>query len=215
MSDVLQKAEIFQENNHGIRVSCQFNPKDFSISKRNEWERTTVKGKSTAELEFAGGEPQDITVKLLFDTTDSGKDVRDSYEALLQMAEVDTKKKNPKTQKSEPPECIFQWGKFLSFTSVITSIDENFVLFDMDGTPLRVWVTVSFKQTSAPKRGQNPTTRAEPRRVWVVHEGETLAWIAYQEYGDPAQWRHIAETNNLDNPMEIVPGQVLKLTPLP
>ncbi len=49
----------------------------------------------------------------------------------------------------------------------------------------------------------------------MVHEGQTLDWIAYQEYGDPAYWRHIAETNDLANPKDLRPGQVLKLTPLP
>ena len=209
-----QKAEIFRLSDPSKKVSCQFNPKDFSISKKIKWEAQTVKGKSSAEMEFAGGEPQDFTVKLLFDTTDTGQDVRKSYQPLLQMAEVDVTKKNQQTRKSEPPECKFQWGTFLSFTGVIISIAENFVLFKADGTPLRSWVTVSFSETAAKQKGQNPTTRSEPRKIWVVHEGETLAWIAYQEYGDPAQWRHIAETNNLDNPMEITPGQVLKLTPL-
>jgi nucleoid-associated protein YgaU len=48
-----------------------------------------------------------------------------------------------------------------------------------------------------------------------VVEGQTLDWIAYQEYGSPAAWRHIAETNSLDDPMNLTPGQILKLTPLP
>jgi nucleoid-associated protein YgaU len=97
---------------------------------------------------------------------------------------------------------------------VIVDIAQQFILFKADGTPLRAWVTVTFSETAAKKKGQNPTTRTEPRKVWVVHEGETLAWIAYQEYGDPNHWRHIAETNNLDNPMDLTPGQVLKLVPL-
>jgi nucleoid-associated protein YgaU len=48
-----------------------------------------------------------------------------------------------------------------------------------------------------------------------VSEGQTLAWIAYQEYGDSGYWRHIAETNDLADPLDLRPGQVLKLVPLP
>ena len=210
-----QKAEIFRLNDPGKRVACQFNPKDFSISKKINWVSRTVKGKTSAEMEFAGGEAQDFSVKLLFDSTDTGQDVRNSYKALLKMAEIDETKKNQSTRKSEPPECKFQWGSFLSFTGVIVDIAQQFILFKADGTPLRAWVTVTFSETAAKKKGQNPTTRTEPRKVWVVHEGETLAWIAYQEYGDPGHWRHIAETNNLDNPMDLTPGQVLKLVALP
>ena len=49
----------------------------------------------------------------------------------------------------------------------------------------------------------------------MVEEGQRLDWIAYQEYGDAARWRYIAESNNLDDPDVLQPGQILKLIPLP
>jgi nucleoid-associated protein YgaU len=49
----------------------------------------------------------------------------------------------------------------------------------------------------------------------VVKERDTLDWIAYDEYGDTAMWRFIAETNNLDNPQRLTPGQVLAIAPPP
>ena len=48
-----------------------------------------------------------------------------------------------------------------------------------------------------------------------MREGESLSWIAYKEYGDPACWRHIAETNDIEDPLHLRTGQVLKLVPLP
>jgi nucleoid-associated protein YgaU len=51
--------------------------------------------------------------------------------------------------------------------------------------------------------------------VWVVVEGQTLDWIAYQEYGSAAHWRHIADTNDLDDPRQLRSGQILNLVPLP
>ena len=132
-----QKAEIFRVSDPSKRVTCQFNPKDFTISRKILWEEHTVKGKDKPEMEFAGGEPQDLTVKLLFDTTSTGKNVRDSYSALLEMSAIDSSKKNQSTRKGEPPECKFQWGTFLSFTGVIINITENLIFFNADGTPLR------------------------------------------------------------------------------
>ena len=46
-------------------------------------------------------------------------------------------------------------------------------------------------------------------------EGQTLDWIAYQEYGDTSAWRHIAQVNNIQNPRNLKAGTVLKLVPLP
>jgi nucleoid-associated protein YgaU len=209
-----QKAEIFRVDSPGTKVVCQFNPKDFTITKSIKWAYRPIEGKDVGDVEFAGGEAQDLTVDLIFDTTDLGTSVTDKYVALLAMAEIDTSKVNTTTQKGEPPEVKFQWGTYMAFTGVIKSITQNFTLFNGEGTPLRARVKLVLSETAHPPSGQNPTTRTESRKTWVVREGETLSWIAYQEYGDAAQWRFIAEVNGLDNPLEIHPGQVLKLLPL-
>jgi nucleoid-associated protein YgaU len=210
----LQKAEIFRADDTSKKITCQFNPKDFSITRSIKWVYREKKGKDLGPAEFAGGEAQDLSVKLIFDTTDTGSDVRDKYKALLEMAMIDETKKDAKTGMGEPPVCMFQWGTYLSFKGVIKQIAQSFTLFKPDGTPLRANVDVTFSETELGKQRQNPTTRTETRKVWVVHEGQTLDWIAYQEYGNPAYWRHIAETNDLANPKDLRPGQVLKLTPV-
>lgn len=215
MPDNLQKAEIFLVDKPSEKLVCQFNPKDYSITKAVKWVYKQVDGKDVGDPEFSGGEARDFKLELLFDSTDTGTDVRKRYEALLKMAEIDPSKVNPTTRKGEPPWCKFQWGSYLSFTGVINEISQNFTLFKADGTPLRAKVGVTFSEVSPKKKGQNPTSYTEARKIWVVHEGQTLDWIAYQEYGDPAHWRHIAQTNGLTNPMELQPGQVLKLVPLP
>lgn len=208
------KATIFQVDDTSKKVECQFNPKEYSINKQVKWIYQVVDGKNVGDPEFGGGEAQDFEVDLVFDSTDTGNDVRNKYSQLIEMAQIDTTKTDATTGKGEPPECQFQWGNYLSFKGVIKAINQNFVLFKGDGTPLRAKVKVTFSETAQATPGQNPTTRTEYRKVWVVREGESLQWIAYKEYGDPGQWRFIAETNNLDNPMDLHPGQVLKLVPL-
>ena len=60
-----QKAEIFRVDNPGKKVVCQFNPKDFSITKSIKWVYQTADGKNVGDPEFAGGEAQDLTVDLV------------------------------------------------------------------------------------------------------------------------------------------------------
>jgi hypothetical protein len=116
------------------------------------------------------------------------------------------------TQEIPPPKCKVEWGTF-SFICITESVDVTFTMFKPDGTPVRATVKVKFRQiedmTLIPP--QNPTSRSIARRVWVVEAGQTLNWIAYREYGDPARWREIAAKNNLDNPLDLQPGQVLDL----
>ncbi|MBI2911508.1 MAG: LysM peptidoglycan-binding domain-containing protein, partial [Chloroflexi bacterium] len=79
-------------------------------------------------------------------------------------------------------------------------------------------VNVTFMQIEEEGNypGQNPTSGSTPgNKMRVVREGDTIDWIAHDEYGDPARWRHIAEANNLSNPMDLPAGQVLAIPPLP
>jgi hypothetical protein len=215
-AQTFEKAKIINLNN-SKEVECHFNPAEFTIAKMAKWRPKESSGRDTPRLVYSGGEAQDMTITFLFDTTATGgdRDVRDEYKELINMVKVDRSKENRTTGQGEPPKVRFHWGNFLAFDAVITKLDQKFTMFAPQGTPVRSEVTVTFKQVGEETRGQNPTTRTETRKTRVVLEGETLDWIAYQEYGDTAYWRHIAETNNLDDPLALYPGQILKLVPLP
>ncbi len=206
---------IIMKEDGSEQVECQFNPQDFSITRKILWDGKVTIGGDAPQLKFQGGEAQDLTIPLFFDTTESGEDVRDKYKPLLVLSNIDDREKNEKTKKGEPPRCRFVWGGFLSFTAVITQITQKFLMFKADGTPVRAEVSVTFKQLEEEVRLQNPTSRSEARKIWVVHEGDRLDLIAHKEYGNSAHWKHIAETNDLANPFTLQPGQILKLTPLP
>jgi nucleoid-associated protein YgaU len=46
-----------------------------------------------------------------------------------------------------------------------------------------------------------------------VTEGDTLWDIAGAEYGDPQQWRRIADANGVENPRTLQVGTVLEIPP--
>ena len=198
---------------------CQFNPKEFSISKSVSWSTDDASKKNVSHWSFGGGHPATLNVpELFFDTTSSGEDVRTKYTSfLLDLLTIDDSKTDEDGNAlGEPPDCRFAWGTFLSFIAVVERVDLTYTFFLSDGTPVRAKAKLSLRQKRDEQEhsGQNPTTRSEARKTWIVHEGETLDWIAYQEYGSPAYWRHIAETNDLDNPRRLRAGQILRLLPL-
>jgi nucleoid-associated protein YgaU len=45
--------------------------------------------------------------------------------------------------------------------------------------------------------------------VHHVISGDSLASIAYQQYGDPSMWRVLAEANGIDDPIRLPAGQTL------
>jgi nucleoid-associated protein YgaU len=198
---------------------CKFNPNQLSLNKRVSWERHDTKKKNVSQVSFGGGHPATMSLDLFFDTTDTGEDVRTKYtDFLLGLLEIDETKKDANGKPlHEPPDCRLTWGSVLSLIVVFESVDVTFTFFLGNGTPVRATAKLSLKQKidEQVQSRQNPTTRSEARKTWIVHEGETLDWIAYQEYGNSAYWRHIAQTNDLANPRVLRAGQVLKLVPLP
>lgn len=226
-SGQLAKAEIINLDT-GAKVQCMFNPKEYTFSKSNGWQESKTKGQNVAPLEFSGGEPANLSVQLLFDTNEShshlnlgvvaGRDVRMYTQGLWDMMKINENKKNTATNKGEPPICRFVWGSMWSFQAVITSISQKFTLFASDGTPLRAVLDVSFKQLRDEGQypRQNPTSGGNPgEHVRLIREGETLPYIAYEEYGDPTVWRHLANTNQIADPRRLRPGDLLLITPLP
>ncbi len=200
-------------------IDCMFRPREYTFSKSNSWTQVPAKGKNTPTLEFGGGQPATLSLELFFDTYENGRDVRKEYtNAIWDLTMVNPQTKDAKTHKGRPPICEFRWGSMWSFKAVITQISQKFTLFLPDGTPVRATLNVTFQQVEDegvfPR--QNPTTGGGyGYRARVVREGDSIDWIAYDEYGDSVMWRFIADTNNLDNPARLRPGQVLAIAPPP
>jgi hypothetical protein len=216
-SDKPVKAKIVNLNDASEQpIEVLFNPNEYTFIKKNTWTKTDVIGKDVPQLQFGGGDSMTLKMQLFFDTYTTGKDVRQITNRIWKLMSINDKLTDPKTGKGRPPEVEFQWGKTWSFKAVITEIKQVFTLFRYDGTPVRATLDVTFLQAKEGGKypGQNPTTVGKPgykRRV--VKEGDSIDWIAYEEYGDSARWRFIAETNNLDNPQRLKPGQVLAIAP--
>lgn len=193
--------------------TCQFNPENFRIGKKNVWKSATSTGQDSSALAFSGGQPQDMTIALTFDSTDTGDPVFNQYATLRKLSRVDTNTRNSTTQLGAPSWVMVQWGSYMGFVAVITALDEEYTFFKPDGTPLRAKVSVSLRQVAedTSMSPQNPTSRSEPRRTWIVQEGQRIDWIAYTEYGDASAWRLIADENRIEDPFNLQAGQVLRI----
>ena len=88
-------------------------------------------------------------------------------------------------------------------------------LFRANGTPIRAVCSVSMEEMPGSPPRQNPTSGSETvRRVHRTITGDTLAGIAYAEYGDPAHWRPLAAFNGIDDPLRVPIGRTILLPAL-
>jgi hypothetical protein len=193
-------------------IKFQFNPKEVTISKSAKWERKPVKGaKQAGPPEYSGAEPCKMTLEMFFDaTTNNGEDVVEAVDNLFRCC-VPTDK-TVTSKKPMPPLVVFKWGGIESFPAFVTQVQAKYTRFKTDGTPIRAVCTVNLEQIDIPPGKQNPTSGAlSPERIHTMVSGDTLALVAYREYGDPALWRPLASYNRIDDPMGIPDGRQLLL----
>jgi len=199
-------------------IPCLFNPKEYTISRSNSWSVPPAKGNNLGEYEFGGGDPSKMTLQLLFDTFETGDDVRKVYtDKVWKLMSVNDALIDAQSGKGRPPRVQFQWGKAFGFEAVITSITQKFILFKEDGVPVRATLDVSFQQIKDELfyPPQNPTSGGMGGgRQFTVREGDTLTGIAYDEYGDSSRWRAIADANRLTSVRRLRPGTVLEIPSL-
>jgi len=149
----------------------------------------------------------------LGDTYDDDLDAREFIKRLELMTQPD-KRNGGNDGKPDPPKVRFQWGKLSLFAAVIKSLNVTYTLFHDNGWPARATVSLTLQEVKDPLERQNPTSGGEPgRRTHRVLAGETLDLIAFKELDDARHWRHLAEINNLSDPLALKPGQHLIVTP--
>jgi nucleoid-associated protein YgaU len=191
-----------------------FNPNQYTIQRKVNWKETKGRGMDLPQVQFDGGAPRSLSLSLVFDTYESRTDVRDLTRQIAKLGEV-------AQGKDRPPVCTITWGPTvdpyagLPFTGVVEGITQKFTMFLDDGTPVRATLDVQFKGIEDPEKQfkRTPRRRSSPlqAKTRVVKQGDSLWSIAAAEYGNPAKWRQIAESNNITNPRQLEPGVVLTI----
>lgn len=213
--------EVLSKDGSTVKdIDVQYNPPDYTVTKGAQIAEIGIPGLDSPVLQFIRGTNEQIAMKLFFDTTGDGSDVREKTQEFYRLVKIDP-------DLHAPPVCRLSWGKPLGgwagpgspkevkFHGIVSDITQRFVLFKLDGTPLRAELDVTFKEykTIEIQRKELRQKSADHSKVRTVRSGDTLSGIAAEVYNDPGQWRIIANKNNLYD-LRLVPGQVLRIPPL-
>lgn len=194
----------------GKEIPFTFNPTEYSVSTSLTYGKQSLPGLTTPVTQFVSGDAETLTMELLFDTYEDRADVRKEYTDTIDLLlQVDG-------SLHAPPLCQVVWGTALAFTAVLESAEKTFTMFTPEGVPVRARVNVTFSKYDRPgnQAPASPPESADKTKVWSVTEGDTLWGIAAEEYGDPRQWRVIAEANEIENPRTLRAGRDVVLPPL-
>ena len=189
-------------------VKVLFNPKEYIIEKKTPWREHDIQGLDSPAVEFIIGERKRLSMELFFDTSEEKTDVRQYTDKIEKLMLVNA-------DEHRPPLLLFSWGK-LKFKCVLEDLVQRFTMFMNDGAPIRAILKVLFKEYSsaASQMKEKPRHSSDHTKRIMLREGETLSSISAREYADPKKWREIANSNDIEDPLNVKPGTILRLPPL-
>lgn len=216
---MIEKAYLSRKDNPSVKIPFLFNPKELSIEKSNQYAEVNIPGLPSPIFQFIRGNARSVTMDLFFDTYEEGKDVRmhtdqiTGWDAGSMFSRIPDAVKGLMDIDSDlhaPPVCLFIWGAFV-FQCIIERVSKRFTMFLPEGIPVRATLNVTLKEYREVdvQVKEIALQSADLTKRWIVKQGDSLWSIAAREYGNPADWRLIAEANEIDNPRILSPGQEL------
>jgi nucleoid-associated protein YgaU len=203
----------FETADSGESIAAMFNPNRLTLSRTVKWESQSAAKRDNPELQFTGGDPSVLTIDLLFDTYDTPEVDKQSVRKYTdKLHSLTTVEKHG--DKHRPPLCRLQWGEnHVFFQGVLQQLETSYTMFLASGLPVRATCKCTFKQWIGNDKDlkKQDLMSSDVAKIWVVRRGQLLTHIAALEYGDPRQWRTIAEANDIDDPLAVAPGMRLLL----
>jgi nucleoid-associated protein YgaU len=190
-----------------------YNPSEVRTSTTATWKKPT--GALTDRPEYISSGPQKADITIFFDAwSNPAGDVSKAVNKLIGWTKP-TRQSVDKNDRPRPPVVAFRWGQSGALADLkwcIESVSAEYTMFRANGTPIRATCKLGLSEYAEPgaRKGQNPTSGSlESRRSRIMGQSDSLASLAFQEYGDPSLWRALATFNGIDDPLAIPPGTAI------
>ncbi|MFT3870690.1 MAG: hypothetical protein QM715_19745 [Nibricoccus sp.] len=185
------KAKFSYNSSAGAQsFDVNFNPSslDYTITANSQ-------GDGGHAQQTTGSASAKLNMELIFDTTDTGDDVRSKTNKVELMLQT-----SPGTGDNPPPQVLsevtFEWGAF-HFIGIVDSFKQTMDFFSPNGIPLRAVVTLSMAQNAYKfdQQGSGQTANVDQTLDVAGGSPSDLAAAA----GDPTGARGIASANGLES----------------
>lgn len=214
-------------------IEVLYNPESYSQSREVRYAQSQGIATNSPLVQYTGGGAETLQFKLFFDSMSAGSevggnafdklgfaansvlpslskyiDVREYTNKVYRLMEIDS-------DKHVPPLAKLKWAS-LQFTGYLVSCSVQFIRFSEQGVPLRAWMDCTFQEYIAPDKVgvARPLESPDTTKYRTVREGDSLWALSAKEYGQPEQWRAIADANGLNNPRQLRSGERLVLPAL-
>ena len=215
-------------------IEVLYNPQSYTKRKRVNYRPIPSLNADAPMVQFMHGGMEILTFDLFFDSVSAGSevggtfidrlaffgnsllptlanliDVRDYTSKITDLMYIDT-------DLHRPPELKVEWAS-LQFRGFLANCEQRFLRFAETGEPVRAVLSCTFIEHRDVDEltVANPLNSPDTTKYHTVRQGDSLWSLAADEYGDPGQWRSIADANGMSNPRTLRAGETLVIPALP
>mgnify|MGYP003302545333 CR=1 FL=1 len=215
------------QKNAKVVLPVQFNPTDYSISRKASYNDTTGKLQEPhpRNLQSKGSRLADLKIRILLDTTteypgyvvksglqkyiNNDKELSGICEDISMLTKM-----YPKTHTQSW--IIFSWGS-MEFEGFVTDLTINYKMFNRNGQPVRAELDMSIRgeeRNILQTLGAKPRESPDRTKYRMLQQKDELWMLADQEYQDVSCWKEIARENGILNPRKVDYTRQLKVPSL-
>ena len=188
----IAKATFTVEGGSGAPLEVQFNPVSLEHTIANQ-----LQGEGGQAAQHVSSSSAELSLELIFDTTDTGADVRTKTNPVANLMKPGGGQSGDDAARLAPPRVTFDWGAF-RFQGLVKSFKETIDYFSADGVPLRATVSLTLSSDEHVFEALgDPNRTASVADGLEVPGGDPSSLAAAG--GAPGAARAIASANGLES----------------
>ena len=223
----LEKMEI-ENMDTGTSFSVLYNPQSYTQHKTTNYGQVPQLSMDAPIVQFTNGGAETLSFELFFDAVSAGQEVGGGMgerakflgNSLLPTAAslIDIRKYTDKIVKlmhvdnnvHRPPLLRLKWSS-LQYKCFLMDCTQTFTKFNEVGKPVRARLQCTFIQYVSLREmvSKTPLHSPDTSKYRPVRDNDSLWAMSAKAYGDPGEWRVIAEANGIRNPRTLHSGDLL------
>lgn len=198
--------ENFRSESHSS-LELPVNPAKVKLTKGILYAEDKQLGSLNGSNAYVRYQPETLYFECLFDMTNAMEDDDETKPVHDMVGELEQRLYDYNTEAHRPSFVKVEYGD-ITFFGQLKTLNTEYSLFDPDGIPLRAELKVTLTGYCSQKEEKSRFSKRSPdvSRLVTLKEGQTLAALCDEIYGDPLLVDRVARFNNLNGYRDIPAG---------
>ena len=197
---------------HKSALELPISPGKFKFTKGIRYAEDKQLGSLNGSNVYVRYQPEALYFECLFDMTNAIEDNDEKKPVRDLVSNLEERLYHYNSEGHRPSFIKVQYGDILFFGQ-LKSLETEYTIFDQEGIPLRAELKVTLTGYCSQKEEKKRFTKRSPdvSRLITLKEGQTLAALCDEVYGDPLLVGEVARLNNLSGYRNVPSGTKILL----